>query len=345
MRNFLKQAGFGDDRPFLVAEVAQTHEGSIGSAFAFIDAAASNGADAIKFQTHIADAESTLDEPWRVPFSPNDLTRFDYWRRMEFTASQWADLASYAQERGLFFLSSPFSSAAVEILKDLKMPFWKVASGEVLNPDLMEEIWKTNMPVVFSSGLTGWDVLSPLVETAQRRGTPIAILQCTSAYPCPPAAWGLNEVVAIRDRFNCMSGFSDHSGTIFPSLAAAALGANIIEVHVTFSKMMFGPDVSSSVTFEQLAMIRDGISQISSSIKSDYVKQGDSDAAIELQQIFGRSWAPKHDLREGHVLGATDLVLKKPGTGYSFAEKDELIGRRLTKAKPANRIFSEEDFF
>src|SRR5918998_4360439 len=115
----------------VVGEVGQAHDGSLGMAHAFVDAIADAGADAVKFQTHIAAAESRTDEPWRVRFSYADETRFDYWRRMEFTEEQWAGLRAHAHERGIGFLSSPFSPEAVELLRRVGTDAWKIASGEV----------------------------------------------------------------------------------------------------------------------------------------------------------------------------------------------------------------------
>src|SRR4029077_2662993 len=117
-------------RCLIIGEVAQSHDGSLGMAHAFIDAIANAGADAVKFQTHIASAESTLTEPWRVKFSRQDATRYDYWKRMEFTKEQWSGLKLHAEERGLLFLSSPFSLEAVELLEEIGIKAWKVASGE-----------------------------------------------------------------------------------------------------------------------------------------------------------------------------------------------------------------------
>src|SRR5829696_8197477 len=120
-----------DARPLVIGEVAQAHDGSLGLAHALIDAIAEAGADAVKFQTHIAAAESHPSEPWRVPFSPADATRFDYWTRMEFSEEQWAGLHAHADERGLAFLSSPFSLEAVELLRRVGVAGWNIASGEV----------------------------------------------------------------------------------------------------------------------------------------------------------------------------------------------------------------------
>ncbi len=115
----------------IIGEVAQAHDGSLGLAHAFIDAIAAAGADAVKFQTHIAAAESTPAEPWRRRFSPQDDSRFDYWRRMEFTREQWRELKTHAESKGLVFLSSPFSLEAFELLRGIGVATWKIASGEI----------------------------------------------------------------------------------------------------------------------------------------------------------------------------------------------------------------------
>ncbi len=141
---------------FVVAEVGQAHDGSLGACHAYIDAAARAGVDAVKFQTHIANEESSPDEPWRVKFSPQDETRFAYWKRMEFPAAAWAGLAQHAADKGLIFLSSAFSTAAVELLEKLGMPAWKVASGESTSLPLLRRMALTGKPVLLSSGMSPW---------------------------------------------------------------------------------------------------------------------------------------------------------------------------------------------
>ncbi|MBP6823800.1 MAG: N-acetylneuraminate synthase family protein, partial [Acidobacteria bacterium] len=220
----------------IVAEVAQAHDGSLGTAHAYIDAAAQAGADAIKFQTHIASAESTPGEPWRVKFSRQDATRYDYWRRMEFTEEQWFGLAAHAEERGLIFLSSAFSFEAVDLLERVGVPAWKVGAGETSNIPLLEKMAATGKPVILSSGMSGWEELDAAVNCVRSNGAPVGVLQCTTAYPCPPEKLGLNVIGELRQRYNCPVGLSDHSGTVYAGFAAATLGANIIEVHITLSR-------------------------------------------------------------------------------------------------------------
>src|SRR5437763_1720168 len=147
-------ASFDTRRCLIIGEVGQAHNGSLGMAHAFIDAIANAGADAVKFQTHIASAESTAAEPWRIRFSPQDSTRYEYWKRMEFSEEQWLGLKKHADERGLLFLSSPFSVEAVQLLQRVGVPAWKVASGEISNVPLFEALARTELPVLMSTGMS-----------------------------------------------------------------------------------------------------------------------------------------------------------------------------------------------
>ena len=137
-----------------VAEVAQAHDGSLGMAHAFIDAVSNVGVDVIKFQTHIAHAETTPHEPWRIRFSTQDKTRYDYWKRMEFSEDQWLDLKSHADEVGVKFISSPFSLEAVELLKKVGVYAWKIASGEVNNDEILDSIAETGLDIYLSTGMS-----------------------------------------------------------------------------------------------------------------------------------------------------------------------------------------------
>jgi N,N'-diacetyllegionaminate synthase len=156
MNNLQEWFDNSDPPCLIIGEVAQMHDGSLGTAHAYIDAVAGAGADGVKFQTHIAAAESTPGEPWRVKFSPQDSTRYQYWKRMEFSEEQWRGLAEHARDRGLIFLSSAFSAEAVELLERLGMAAWKVGAGEVSNLPLIERMARTGRPVLLSSGMSGW---------------------------------------------------------------------------------------------------------------------------------------------------------------------------------------------
>lgn len=328
----------------IVAEVAQAHDGSLGTAHAYIDAAAQAGADAIKFQTHIASAESTPGEPWRVKFSRQDATRYDYWRRMEFTEEQWFGLATHAEERGLIFLSSAFSFEAVDLLERVGVPAWKVGAGETSNIPLLEKMAETGKPVILSSGMSGWEELDAAVNCVRSNGAPVAVLQCTTAYPCPPEKLGLNVIGELRQRYNCPVGLSDHSGTVYAGFAAATLGANIIEVHITLSRKGFGPDVPASITPKGLKQLIAGVRFIERALMNPVDKQAMAESFTELRQVFGKSIVAARALPAGHSLTIADLAFKKPGTGIPAARYREVLNRQLRRAVAADTLFSEEDF-
>ena len=334
---------YRDGQCYVIAEVAQAHDGSLGTAHAYIDAAAKAGADAIKFQTHIAAAESTPGEPWRVKFSKQDDSRYEYWQRMEFTEPQWQGLREHADECGIGFLSSPFSVEAVELLSRVGVPAWKVASGEVGNVPLLEKMAATGLPVILSTGMNPLNEIDAAVDTIRKLGAPLAVLQCTTAYPCPPEKIGLNVMSELRQRYQCPVGLSDHSGTIFAGLAAATRGANILELHLTFSRESFGPDVPASVTTAELRQLVEGIRFIERMNGSPVDKDSMAQSLTDLRTMFGKSVVARTDLAAGTRLRPEHLTTKKPGTGISPARYHELIDRRLKRAITANTMLQDED--
>lgn len=332
-----------DRRAFVIAEVGQNHDGSLGAAHAYIDAVAGTGCDAIKFQTHIAAEESTLDEPFRVKFSQQDATRYDYWKRMEFTPEQWAGLAEHATDKGLVFLSSPFSEAAIEMLGRIGMPAWKVGSGEVCNDNMLSAMAAFGVPVLLSSGMSSYDEVALAVDSLRRHQVPFAVFQCTSAYPVPPERVGLNVLEEFRRRFDCPVGLSDHSGTVYPALAAMARGASLVEVHITLSRQAFGPDVPASVDIEGLGLIcaaRDAFQRMDS-------HPVDKDAVARemhpMRAMFGKSLAPRRTLPRGTLLESGMLTLKKPGTGIPAEEMNTILGKELVRDVAPERLLRRED--
>lgn len=315
----------------IIGEVAQSHDGSLGTAHAFIDAIAAAGADAVKFQTHIAEEESTLGEPWRVKFSPQDETRYEYWRRMEFSQAQWLGLKQHAEDVGLLFLSTPFSGRAVDMLREIGMGVWKIASGEVGNTPMLKQIAATRAPVILSSGMSSWEELDEAVNVFHENENPLAVLQCTSAYPCPPEKVGLNMLSELRQRYDVAVGLSDHSGNIFAGLAAVTLGAEVLEVHVALSREMFGPDVPASVTTDELRTLVDGVRQVERMTASHVDKDSVSDDLGHLRNLFTKSVVAAVDLPAGTILSNEHVRLKKPGTGLSATHLPDLIGYRLSR--------------
>ncbi len=327
----------------IIADVGQTHDGSLGMAHAFIDAVARAGANGIKFQTHIAEAESTPEEGWRVKFSLQDATRMDYWKRTSFTEDQWHGLKKHSAEADLLFLSSPFSFEAVELLIRVGVAAWKVASGEVNNWPMLEMMAATGLPFILSTGMSPLDEIDAAVAKIKSFGNPLTVLQCTTEYPCPPERWGLNMIPFFRQRYACAVGLSDHSGVIYAGMAAATIGVEMIEVHVTLSREMFGADVPASLTTAELKALVEGVRAIETAMHSPVDKDVIAAEKKEIRRLFGKSVVLRQGLPADSVLEERHLTLKKPGTGIPPRKMRDLIGRRLNRDVMANTILSEED--
>ncbi len=333
----------GNARSFIVAEVAQAHEGSLGAAHSFIDAISDSGADAVKFQTHIAEEESTRDEPFRVPMSGQDATRWDYWKRLSFTKEQWAALADHAHRRGLIFLSTPFSVAAVDLLAEIGMPAWKVGSGEVFNEQLMTAMASKGGPILISSGMSSYDEISTSYMIARNHGAEVALFQCSSQYPTPLEQVGINVLQELRERFSCPVGLSDHSGTIYPSLAAMAQGIDLLEVHVVFSKKMYGPDTMASITFDELEQLVSANRAFQIMRENPVNKDQVAKKLESTRKLFTKSIVLKMQLDAGTILQEEHMTLKKPGTGICVEEIPLLVGRRLARRVSSDRLLQWDD--
>jgi len=327
----------------IVVEIAQAHDGSLGTAHVMIDAAADAGADAVKFQTHIAAAESTPHEPWRKKFSFQDDTRYDYWKRMEFTEPQWHGLKAHTAERGIAFLSSPFSMEAVDLLKRVGVAAWKVASGEITNQPMIDAMCETGAPMILSTGMSDLAEIGAVTRRIRKTGVPLCVLQCATSYPTAPEQVGLNLLEHFRCEFDVAVGLSDHSATIFPGVVAAYLGAQVVEVHLTLTRRAFGPDVSASLTVEELAELVRGIRYSELMRRHPVSKEAVESGVATMRSIFMKSVVVRRDMDAGQTLNAEDLATRKPGTGISAGRLGEVIGRRLARPVTAFTPIVEED--
>jgi N,N'-diacetyllegionaminate synthase len=332
-------------RCMIVAEIAQAHDGSLGQAHAYIDAAKKLHVQGVKFQMHWADEESTPAEPWRVQFSKQDASRFDYWKRMEFTESQWYELKAHCDEVGVEFICSPFSMKAVELLKKMGVKRWKVASGEVETPDMFAAMAETKLPMGVSTGMSNWAQIDRVVERVQKAGCELTLFQCTSKYPNTYSAVGLNVLKEFRQRYDCKVGFSDHSGQIYAALAATALvQLDAYEAHLVWHKGCFGPDTSSSLTPEQFKTVVDQIISFQLMWNGPVDKDKMAEELAETAEIFGKSLLAKSDLEVGKVLSMDDFIMKKPGNlGISAARAEEVIGKVLSRAVVQGEPILEKD--
>lgn len=328
---------------FLIAEIAQAHGGSLQKAHNYIDAVATTGVDAIKFQTHIADAESSIHEPFRVKFTDAYASRFDYWKAMEFTMEEWKELKAHCDALGLEFMSSPFSNAAVDLLEEVGVKRYKIGSGEVNNFLLLERISQTKKPVILSSGMSSFIELDAAVAFLNERHMDYSIMQCTTAYPTSVEQLGLNVVQELKDRYQVPIGFSDHSAQICAGVAAVTLGAEILEFHVILDAKETGPDASASLTIAQAKQLNHDARYIYKSLQYPITKT-DTSSFSELKQIFEKSLAVNKSLPRGHYISFSDLEAKKPkGYGIDACEFEKVIGKQLIRPMAAWEFLTKKD--
>lgn len=315
---------------FIIAEVGQAHDGSLGILHSYIEALSKTGVDAVKFQTHIAHAGSSPLEPFRIKFSYEDVTRQDYWRRMEFTANQWLEIKNHCESVGLEFMSTPTCVSAFELLENIGVKRYKIGSGDITNNLLLHKAAQTGKQIILSSGLSTYAELDTAVEVIQdASNNNIVVMQCTSEYPAPPKKIGLNLIDEFCDKYQFPIGLSDHSGTIYPALAAVALGASYIETHVVFDRSMFGPDSYSSLTMDEIKSMVTGIRIIEKSLFSNYSKERSSNVDHMLN-LFGKSLSVRRAMRSGEVITIDDLETKKPAQkGIPAHDYKKVVGKKL----------------
>ncbi len=319
-------------RCFIIAEIGQAHDGSLGFLHSYIEALASTGIDAIKFQIHIAEAESSIHEPFRINFSYEDKSRFDYWKRMGFTPQQWKEIKKHCDEVGIEFLASPFSMAAVDLLEKLNVKRYKIGSGEVNNFLMLEKIAKTGKPIIISSGMSTYQELDTTVSFINDLGNELTILQCTTSYPTPAEKLGLNVLQELKNRYpESKVGLSEHTGKIYAGIAAAAIGIDVLEIHAVFDRRMFGPDAQSSLTIDEIALLVKSVRATEMSLANP-VEKNTNEEYRSLKSIFEKSLAINKDLPKGHQILFEDLESKKPAKrGIPAANFKEGLGKRLTR--------------
>jgi N,N'-diacetyllegionaminate synthase len=318
---------FNRGNVYIIAEIGNTHEGSLGLAKQFIKSASNCGVNAVKFQTHIFEAESLSDAP--NPSYFNSESRKEYFERTAFNLEQYKELKRYAtDECNIDFFSSPFSIEAVDMLIAAGVDVFKIPSGEVTNLPLLEYISSFGKKVILSSGMSNWQELDEAVHIFKQK-CELVILQCTSEYPCLPENAGLNLLSEMRNRYNCEVGFSDHTIGIAVPIAAAVLGATVIEKHFTLSKEMYGSDAANSTEPSEFKVLVDSIRAVETAINHEIDKDLKYSQLSNMKYIFEKSIVSKRTLPPGHVIQFEDLTFKKPGDGINARLYKDVIGKMV----------------
>jgi N,N'-diacetyllegionaminate synthase len=322
----------GPEQPvFIIAEGGVNHNGSRDLALQLIDAAADAGADAIKFQTWKTELVVSREAPkaqYQVMTTANDASQFDMVRKLELAPHVFREISSYAAARGIMFFSTPFDLASVDLLMELEVPIFKIPSGEINHFPLLAKVARTGKPAILSTGMSTLGEVESAVNCLRAAGIRgLAILHCVSSYPTPMGDANLRAMHTLEEAFRVPVGFSDHTLGSVASIAAVALGATIIEKHLTLDRSMPGPDHQASLdpaAFKTLV----GEIRLTEQALGDGVKRPQP-SEMNVRAVARRSIVAARSLPAGTKLVDGDLLMKRPGTGLQSVHLPSVIGRAL----------------
>jgi N,N'-diacetyllegionaminate synthase len=330
---------------YVVAEAGVNHDGILDRALELVDAAADAGADAVKFQVFDVDrlvAEGTEKAEYQRRTDGGSESQDAMLRRLQLGRSAFEAIAERAAARGIAFLASPFDEESVDLLVELGVPAIKIASPDLVNLPLVEYASRTGLPVVLSTGMADLDESRAAVDAAHAGGaTELVLLHCVSAYPARAEDANLAAMATLAGEFDVPVGFSDHTLGTAVAVAAAALGACLIEKHLTLDRTAPGPDHAASLEPQELADMVLACRAASAAV-GDGVKRPVA-AELENISVTRRSVAAADDLPAGSVLTRSSLVALRPGTGIPAASLESLVGRTLARPVRRFRLLAPED--
>jgi N,N'-diacetyllegionaminate synthase len=326
---------------FIIAEAGVNHNGSIDLAYKLIDVAAKAGANAIKFQTFKAENLVIRDAKkadYQKQSGNTDDSQFDMLKKLELDLDDHKNLIDYCNKKGIIFLSSPFDIESVNLLTELNLQIYKIPSGEITNLPYLRHIGLMNKKVILSTGMSNLKEIGNALKILINAGTlreKITVLHANTMYPTPMEDVNLIAMQTIRDKFDISIGYSDHTLGIEVDIAAVALGATVIEKHITLDKKMDGPDHGASLDPNELKSMIIAIRNIELAMGGEIKDLTDSERPnIEIAR---KSIVAKTKIKKGEVFSSENLTTKRPGSGISPMKWDSIIG------KVAKRDYSLDD--
>jgi len=327
---------------FIVAEMSGNHNQDINQAYKIINAAAKAGADAVKMQTYTADIITLDCDNKYFQVKVNDAwkgqTLYNLYKKA-YTPWAWqAKLKKYGEAKGILVFSSPFDNTAVDFLESLKVAIYKVASFEVVDIPLLKRIGQTGKPVIMSRGMASIKEIKLAVKTLKKHGCPqVAVLHCVSSYPAKPEEMNLATIIDIIKRFKVVAGLSDHALNITVSIAAAALGASVIEKHLTIKRSDGGPDAAFSLEPQEFRSLVQAVRLVERAIGQPNYKVTKSEAE---NIIFRKSIFAVKDIKSGEKFTSANVRSIRPGYGLAPKYYDQIMGKiakkNIEKGVPLN---------
>jgi len=316
---------------FIIAEAGVNHNGDITLAKKLIDAAVEAGANAVKFQTFKAENVVTLTAD-KAEYQKNTTgtgeSQYEMIKKLELSEADFWDLSKYAKTAGIIFLSTPFDEDSVELLDQIGVPAFKIPSGEITNVPLLKKIAQKSKPIIMSTGMATLGEVEEAVNYLKKYGADeIILLHCTTSYPAPVESVNLRAMETLRCAFQVPVGYSDHTEGITIPIAAAAMGACVIEKHFTLDRTLTGPDHKASLEPQELTLMVKAIRDVEHALGNG-IKCPNEDEE-KINQVARRSIVANRDINEGEVLTKEDLAIKRPGTGIEPKYVDSIAQKKV----------------
>lgn len=339
-----KTVGLGEPC-FIVAEAGVNHNGDINLAKKLIDEAKKANADAVKFQAFKAERIATIHSgkaAYQIRATGKKESQLTMLKKLQLTDEQFRQLYNHAQEKNIIFLSSVFDNESVDLLNDLGVPAFKIASGEITNFPLLEYVARKGKPIILSTGMSTLAEISDALKVIRRNGSKdIILLHCVTSYPAREEETNLRVIQTLRQRFNVPVGFSDHTLGITVPIAAVTLGAVLIEKHITLSRSLPGPDQRAALEPNDLREMVTEIRNVEKAL-GDGLKRLTREEK-EIRRKARRSIVAKVEIRHGTVITEDMIDIKRPGVGLEPKHLNEIIGKRAKKdMKPDEFITFEK---
>jgi N,N'-diacetyllegionaminate synthase len=337
----------GPNQPcFVIAEAGVNHNGSTEMALRLVDAAVRAGAQAVKFQTFIADQVISATAPkaaYQRETTGSGESQLEMVRKLELPPHMFADIQHYCQSAGILFLSTPFEEASADLLEALAVPAFKIASGEITNFPFLEHVALKHRPMIVSTGMSDLEEVRAAVEVIRNCGNPeLILLHCVSSYPASPSSANLRAMHTLAHEFSVPVGFSDHTLGIEVTLAAVVLGATVIEKHLTLDKTLSGPDHRASLEPEEFAAMVRGIRVVESALGDGHKRP--SPEELDTASVARKSLVSARTLARGTILTEDAIAIRRPGTGLAPSMRSQLVGRRLSHDVQAGEVLKWEMF-
>lgn len=318
-------------KSFIIAEAGVNHNGSIEMAKKLVNAAKEAGADAVKFQTFKTKnlvTKNAEKAEYQIKNSGEE-SQYEMIKRLELSDSEFEEIAKYAGDKGIIFLSSPFDTESVDLLDEMNIPAFKIASGEITNFPLLKHIAKKHRPVILSTGMSTIGEVEEALNLIEKYNDDIVLMHCLTNYPAKKEDANLKVIKTLEYAFKRPVGFSDHTSGIEMSVAAVAMGSCVIEKHFTIDKNLPGPDHKASLEPQELSEMVKAIRNVEKGLGNGIKKPTNDE--IKIKKLVRKSIVAEKDIPKGSILTEEMLTIKRPGTGIEPKYLDELVGRELVE--------------